>query len=212
MQRLVAAYEEPQRRYHTLQHLNECVSFCDRNLHLAEKPGEVEMALWFHDAVYDVTGNENEAKSAAWAAESLASAGVAAEAIERVSGLIMATCHAVLPEGRDQQVLVDVDLSILGAVRPRFIEYEAQVRAEYRWVPEPLFRQKRAEVLQQFLARGHIYSTPTIRKEFEEVARGNLAYSLALLGAHNSPEADGPDGPQPRAKGSANQTPGNSRP
>lgn len=182
MDRLLAAYGEPQRKYHTLQHLGECLSLFERCRQLAEHPAEVEMALWFHDAVYDVRGQDNEARSAAWARAELQAAGVAAEVVDRVVGHIMATCHAALPEGVDQQLLVDIDLAILGAPRPRFIEYEEQVRAEYEWVPGWLFRRKRRDILKEFLARQPIYNTPLIRAELESRARENLADSIAALG------------------------------
>lgn len=180
--RLLAAWAEPQRKYHTLQHLGECLSLFDRCRQLAEQPAEVEMALWFHDAVYDVRGKDNEARSAAWAQAEVHAAGVDAAAIARIVGHIMATCHAALPVGVDQQLLVDIDLSILGAPRPRFLEYEEQVRAEYAWVPGFLFRRKRREILKEFLARRPIFGTPLIRDGIEGRARENLAHSIAALG------------------------------
>ncbi|MBT9552193.1 MAG: hypothetical protein IV088_15195 [Hydrogenophaga sp.] len=65
----------------------------------------------------------------------------------------MATCHDAEPEGDDARRLVDIDLAILGADPARFAEYDAQVREEYRWVPNWLYRCKRREVLAGFLAR-----------------------------------------------------------
>jgi predicted metal-dependent HD superfamily phosphohydrolase len=181
MQKLTTAYAEPQRNYHTIQHLNECLALLEPHLELAEHPAEVEVALWFHDAVYDVEGKDNEARSASWAETELIAAQVTPEAVERIKKLIMATCHAALPEGRDQQLLVDVDLAILGAPRARFIEYEEQVRKEYDWVPGWLFRRKRRGILKEFLARDPIYNTPQIRAQLEGRARENLAYSLRQL-------------------------------
>lgn len=181
MQQLVSAYAEPQRKYHTLQHLTECLALLSQHLHVAVEPAEVEVALWFHDAVYDVTAHDNEARSAAWAVEALSAAGVSAGRVERVWQHILATRHAALPQGQDQQLLVDVDLAILGSAHARFEEYEVQVRAEYAWVPEPFFRQKRAEVLAEFLARRPIYNTAPLREALERQARENLAYSLQQL-------------------------------
>lgn len=132
--------------------------------------------------MYDVRGKDNEAKSAIWAETELNAATVKSEAIGRIKKLIMATCHAALPDGRDQQLLVDVDLSILGALRPRFIEYEEQVRKEYGWVPDWLFRRKRRGILKELIARNPIYNTPQIREKLETHARENLAYSLKQLG------------------------------
>ena len=52
--RLMAAYAEPQRHYHTQQHLAECLEHLAAAYSLASEPGEVELALWFHDAIYDI--------------------------------------------------------------------------------------------------------------------------------------------------------------
>lgn len=60
---LVTAWNEPQRKYHTLQHLHGCLSIFEEFQHLAEHPHEVELAIWFHDAVYDIKGKNNEQKS-----------------------------------------------------------------------------------------------------------------------------------------------------
>ena len=159
IQQLLAAYREPQRKYHSLQHLAECLALFQEHLDLAEQPGEVQIALWFHDAVYDVKASDNEQKSADWAACSLSEAGVAQARIDRVVQLIMAPRHSVLPEIRDQQLLVDIDLAILGSSRERFLEYEQQIGEEYSWVPEVLFRHKRRAVLEEFMARRPIYNT-----------------------------------------------------
>ncbi len=184
MRKLISAYEEPQRRYHTLQHLTECLSLFDDQLDLANEHGETGIALWFHDAVYEVRASDNEAKSAEWAEAELRQAGVSAIRIERVTQMILATRHDVLPNTPDQMLLVDIDLSILGAARPRFREYEAQIRAEYSWVPEEIFREKRSAVLRKLLAREPLYNTLALQAMFENQARDNLTYSLQLLGPH----------------------------
>ena len=73
---LEAAYEEPQRHYHTLEHLGECLALFERHRTHAERPAEVELALWFHDAVYAIGRADNEARSAEWARRALHAAAV----------------------------------------------------------------------------------------------------------------------------------------
>lgn len=180
-QRLMTAYQEPQRHYHTLEHLSECMALFDDHRHLAAQPAEVEMALWFHDAVYDVKAHDNEARSAQWAESVLNDAGVGQPHVRQVVQHILATRHADVPEPGDQALLVDVDMAILGAPRARFDAYEVQVRAEYAWVPEPAFREKRSELLTAFLARPFLYSTPALHTMLEAPARANLAHSLKAL-------------------------------
>ena len=179
--RLLEAWAEPQREYHTLRHLRDCLALFEEASGLAEHPGEVEIALWFHDAIYDLKAKDNEARSAAWAGQALIEAGVGPEVCVRVHQLIMATCHAALPTTPDQALLVDIDLSILGAEPERFDEYEVQVRQEYAWVPGLLFRRKRREILAGFLDRPHIYATAYFRERFEASARENLRRSIARL-------------------------------
>lgn len=179
--RLLAAWSEPQRRYHTLRHLSDCLALFETTMHLAERPAEIEIALWFHDAVYELKAKDNEARSADWAERALSEAGVAPDVRGRVRELIMATCHAAQPTSADARLMVDIDLSILGVDPERFDEYEVQVRQEYAWVPRPLFRRKRREILMGFLARPTIYGTPWFQERFDAAARANLQRSVARL-------------------------------
>lgn len=178
---LVACYSEPHRKYHTMQHLNECFMHLENVRSLCDRPEEVELALWFHDAIYNTSKKDNEKRSAEWARDSVLGAGGSSESAERIYELIMATMHNAIPVGRDAEVLVDIDLGILGAEEARFDEYELQVREEYSWVPEPLYRAARRKVLEQFIHREWIYSTAPFRSQYETRARDNITRSLARL-------------------------------
>lgn len=181
--RLVAAYTESHRHYHTLRHVRECFARLDELRVPGTHPHEVELALWFHDAIYKPRRSDNEARSADWARTAALEFGVNGGASARIHALVLATRHAAAPDTPDAQVLVDVDLSILGAERGRFDEYEQQVRREYRWVPGFLYRRERARILREFLARPRIYSTPAFFERFEAAARANLERSLAGAGS-----------------------------
>jgi predicted metal-dependent HD superfamily phosphohydrolase len=181
LQELLRRYDEPQRSYHSRRHLEECLSKLEELGALAEHPAEVELALWFHDAIYDSKRHDNEQRSADWARESVLRCGGAPAVADRVHALIMVTRHAAEPRGIDQQVLVDVDLSILGADAARFDEYEQQVREEYGWVPGVIYRRKRRAILEGLLARESLFSTPLFVQRYEAQARSNLQRSLARL-------------------------------
>lgn len=178
LDQLLAAYAEPQRKYHTAQHLSVCLQLFDGVRTLAQAPAEVEMALWFHDAVYDVKASDNEAQSAQWAQRALAAAAVPPEVITRVVDLVMVTRHTGEPSQPDQRLLVDVDLAILGAEVERFAEYEQQIRDEYSFVPGWLFRRKRKAILRTFIERPRIYGTDHFYKALEQAARRNLAAAV----------------------------------
>lgn len=180
MNQLVAAYSEQQRHYHTLQHLRECLAHFDAASMLARRPAEVELALWFHDAVYDPQRQDNEERSAQWAHDSVLAAGCAPDIAHRVRDLVLATkAHAAPDDEPDAALLLDVDLAILGAAPARFAEYERQIRAEYAHVPEAEFRARRAQVLRSFLDRPRIYRTAAYHDALEQRARENLQRSLA---------------------------------
>jgi predicted metal-dependent HD superfamily phosphohydrolase len=180
---LVACYSEPHRAYHTLRHLEECFAHLAPVRGECTRPAEVELALWFHDAIYDPRGSENEERSAEWAESVVRAAGASPAAAERVRDLVLATRHDAIPESGDAKVLVDVDLSILGASVERFAEYETQVRREYEWVPEAAFCAARAKILRELVARPAIYSTAWFRDRLEPAARRNLQHSIARLAA-----------------------------
>lgn len=169
---LARRYAEPQRAYHTMQHLAEC---------LEELPGasiRVELALWYHDAVYDPHRSDNEDRSAELGRDVARRIGWADPDAEAVHALILATKHAAVPADEEARLLTDVDLSILGRPRARFDEYERQIRAEYAWVPEALYIEKRREILQGFRERPAIYATPEFRRRYEAAARENLDRAL----------------------------------
>lgn len=177
-ERLIAAYGEPQRHYHTLQHLREClVALAQERAH-AQRPGEIALALFFHDAIYALQAHDNEARSADWARDALRAAGLPNETADRVHALVMATCHDAQPGDPDAQLLVDIDLAILGAPAARFAEYEAQIRREYAQVPPEVFEPARKAVLRRFLQRDPMYQTAGMRARCEANARVNLGLAL----------------------------------
>jgi predicted metal-dependent HD superfamily phosphohydrolase len=178
---LLGAWREPQRHYHTLQHLIECFAHFDAARALAHNPAAVELALWFHDSVYDVHAHDNEARSADWARHALGGAGLPAGLCDEVAALVMATSHAGVADTPDARLLTDIDLAILAAPPARFAEYERQIRVEYAHVPEAAFVSARRRILQGFLARKRLYATPRFFELHEHAARANLVAALASL-------------------------------
>lgn len=180
---IVERYSEPDRAYHTLLHLSEMYSACMESPSQVERWPEVEIALWFHDAIYDTHRHDNEERSADWARDELLAAGAASEVAARVHALVLATKHRDVPEGNDARFLVDADLSILAAPPDRFATYERQIRQEYEWVPEPEFRAAREKFLRGMLARPSIFNDPAMRERHEAHARRNIEESLRRLGS-----------------------------
>lgn len=175
---LMRAYSEPHRHYHTLRHLEECFSKLQELQAEALHMGEIELALWFHDAIYNVKRHDNEEKSAEWAGDCLRQANAPDETIQRVRTLILATRHHQPDTGIDAGVLSDADLSILAASPERFREYEQQIRDEYCHVPLSQFICKRRKVLLGFLNRPRIFNTGAFFERYELQARNNIKNAL----------------------------------
>jgi predicted metal-dependent HD superfamily phosphohydrolase len=187
---LAAQYASPARAYHTQEHIAECLAWLDRVRALAQHPLELEAAIWFHDAVYEVPASDNEARSGELAVRHALSSGIPAASAERIAALIACTTHAAQPDGADARLLVDIDLAILGAPPHRYQRFERDVRREYAVVPEALFKQGRVHVLNSFLERFAIYETPYFAERLERQARENLTAAIAQLrGAEDAARA-----------------------
>ncbi|MDA2922988.1 N-methyl-D-aspartate receptor NMDAR2C subunit [Patescibacteria group bacterium AH-259-L07] len=179
---LVTRYAEPHRAYHTLSHIVHCLDEFDLVRDIATNPNAIEMAIWYHDVIYNTRRTDNEEKSAAIAQRVVKSARLPKSFGKRVAELIIATKHDILPEHTDKQILVDVDLSILGQSEETFDEYEQQIRKEYdRVVPETVFNEKRSSILKSFLKRPSIYLTSFFREKYEAQAQQNIERSRKRL-------------------------------
>ncbi|TPK57288.1 hypothetical protein FJ546_27020 [Mesorhizobium sp. B2-4-19] len=185
-QELAALYLAESRHYHNLAHIEAMLALADDYRALLSDPEAVEAAIWFHDAIYDSKAKDNEARSAALAAQKLASR-TDPERLDRIGAMILATATHQLPgfdddaATRDASLFLDMDLSILGAAPDAFDAYERAVRREYGWVEEPMWRAGRGAVLKDLLARPRIFLTEEFRQRFEPQARLNMARSLEAL-------------------------------
>lgn len=170
--RLTEAYAEPSRAYHTLQHLEECLTACDeaRLTGQVQRPDELELALWFHDVVYDPRSRDNEEQSASLAMDFLGHH----QARARVTDLILLTFDHRPRGGEDDAWMIDIDLSIFAQDLERVREYERQIRQEYAWVEWPQYREKRLEILTSFLARNRLYLTNDFHQRLDQKARIHL--------------------------------------
>ena len=178
---LLKAYSEKHRRYHTGEHINATLNHLDAVADLAGDVSEIEIALWFHDAIYKPFSATNELDSAVWAKEFLSKNGVLQDRIDRVYSLIMATIHTAETEGNDQLLMVDIDLSILGTNPAVYDQFEKDVRYEYKLVPYFLYRKKRKEILVSFLERDRIYKNDFFHTKLEDRARVNLSNAISSL-------------------------------
>lgn len=178
---LVQAYNEPHRAYHTAEHIEACLAHLERVKTELDRPHEVRLALWFHDAVYKIFSGTNEKDSADWAVKFLRENKAADDVIARIENLILITEHHANPSTKDEEFMLDIDLSILGAPKDVYDQFEINVRKEYKRVPKFVFRKKRKEILQSFLDMERVYKTEVFNAELEKTARENLRRVVAEL-------------------------------
>jgi predicted metal-dependent HD superfamily phosphohydrolase len=153
-------------------------------------PRAVFLAILFHDAVYTAGASDNERRSAALAMETLAARctpPLADAELRSIERMILATRdHHALADTltTDEQTMLDVDLSILGAPWEAYAAYASGVRQEY--VPAVTtaggFRIGRSQFLAGILRRPHIFLTPEGRRRWDDRARANVQRELEELG------------------------------
>ena len=181
---LLDRWSEPQRRYHTVDHL---LAVLDRVGELAPHAAAsdldaVLLAAWFHDAVYRPDRSENEERSAHLAERALPEAGVPQGRTAEVARLVRLTVdHDPAPDDANGELLCDADLAVLAGTPAEYGRYAAAVREEYAFVPEDDFRRGRAGVLGQLLGMPRLFRTAYGRENWEPAARRNLATEMELL-------------------------------
>jgi len=183
---LVRRYSEPQRHYHTLDHVRAVLTYAAE---LASESGldadqraTLTLAVCAHDVVYDARPGADEEASAGWVRQALNAAGVPPGIVERVADLVLGTAsHAADANDAVAAVLSDADLAILGAPAAAYDAYAAAVREEYSAVADPDWRFGREAVLRSLAERPRLYVTDEAHRRWDAAARANLARERAQL-------------------------------
>ncbi|MFI0983665.1 HD domain-containing protein [Streptomyces exfoliatus] len=184
---LLSRWAEPQRRYHTVDHLRAVLHRIDELTDQGGEGGELELvrlAAWFHDAVYRPDRSENEERSAVLAERALTEAGLTPHEVAEVARLVRLTVtHDPDPGDLNGETLCDADLAILATAPDTYRGYTEAIREEYAFVPEEAFREGRAAVLRHLLSLPRLFHTPYGAAAWEETARENMERELKELTA-----------------------------
>lgn len=183
---LSALYQEKGRAYHSLSHISHMLQLLDEHISTEARSAELEMAIWYHDVIYDPLSKENELQSAELAKKRLSSiTQLSKKSLDRIYLLIMSTQgHLPRIEGEhrlENEWMLDLDLSILGSEEESYELYTQQIRQEYHMYAPDDYRQGRSQVLKTFLGRDEIYFSDLFKQLFEEKARDNLAKEIDVL-------------------------------
>ncbi|KRG32997.1 hypothetical protein [Psychrobacter sp. P11G3] len=187
-QEIVTRYGEPQRAYHTLNHIEQLLVEFENIKQVLSEPHIIALVLYYHDVIYDPTRSDNELKSAEFATDAL-SPYLSSEQYQQIHALIMMTANHQLDtlvdsdKYNDAAYLLDMDLSILGAPWPTYRQYAKAIRQEYKHVADDSYRDGRTAVLQGLLAHPKLYLTDHYYDQLETQARANIKRELTSLAA-----------------------------
>ena len=180
--RLLDAYREPQRYYHTLEHIEHCLGMFELCKPELEQPDAVELAIWFHDAIYVPGAADNETRSAELYRQ-LADGAHSAEFAALVERLILATLHdGNSLDDPDADYLVDIDLSSFGLDWEAFLRDSKNLRRERPAVSDEDFYRNQGDFQKLLLARERFFHSRFFQERFEQRARANLARYFDHLG------------------------------
>lgn len=179
--RLAMLYGEPMRHYHTFDHIQHCLQEFDAIAGQLEHADAVEMALWFHDAIYVPGASDNEQRSA----QLFRSCAVGGDPgfCQRVDELIMVTTHRVPPHGHDERFMVDIDLSSFGQPWTEFLHDGQDLRAESAHSDDAGYYQSQLRFLNSLYQRPNLFQTAFFQARYEQAARTNIERLIARLRA-----------------------------
>ena len=147
-------------------------------------PAAVELAIWYHDAIYDPAASDNEARSAALLRHEMADLADPA-LLDAAEAMVRRTAgHTLPPElsgpRRDDCALfLDLDLAVLGAPPEAYAAYEQGIAAEYLPLHGPAaYRAGRAAFLRGMLNRPRLFHTGRFHAALDGPARANLRRAL----------------------------------
>lgn len=176
---LLAAYTEKHRAYHTVQHIVECLALLELVRDQLDDPIAIEMAIWFHDAIYDPKAADNELRSAMLMQQYVQPIWDE-QRIQKIYNWIMATQQHQPSHDTDLNYLLDIDLAILGSTTERFQSYEQQIQFEYAWVESAVYTEKRNVVLKHFFDMQPLYQTTYFQDLLEFNAKKNLSVHIQI--------------------------------
>ncbi|MBO3725567.1 hypothetical protein J5X07_11115 [Actinomyces bowdenii] len=179
---LVSLWSTPDRRFHNLRHLIDMLARVDELADESHNPDIMRVATWYHGCMFSAeaeqvnrrNGGEDEAASAAFAAQDLRELGVPDKAVERVCCLIVnLKRHTLSVDDIDAMALIDADLGTLAVDPQTYKEYLRLLREEYAHIPQADYLRARLAITSRLLGRDRLFHSP-LGQRWEPLARENL--------------------------------------
>ena len=175
------SYTAKKRYYHNQSHLENLLKELTSIKEFIEDWDCIIFSIAYHDIVYNTLQKDNEEQSAALAEQRLREVTFPSERIHKCVQQILATKGHTISDIQDTNFFTDADLSILGASWEVYETYFRNIRKEYSYYPDLLYKPGRKKVLQHFLSMDKIFKTDKFFSRYEEQARKNLSAELEKL-------------------------------
>ncbi|HEY0610249.1 MAG TPA: hypothetical protein VGD35_11350 [Chitinophaga sp.] len=180
--KLIGQYTTLGRYYHNLHHIEALLTLQRAYVANIRNNDVLQLAIFYHDIIYNVLLSDNEEQSALAAGAFLRQTTLPPYQIITVMDYIRATkTHTGDEHDDDLDFLLDFDLSILGSPADVYRQYALQIRQEYNVYPDEVYNPGRKKVLAHFLEKPGIYRTAVFREQYEAQARQNIAAELQRL-------------------------------
>jgi predicted metal-dependent HD superfamily phosphohydrolase len=173
------SYSQKNRHYHNLNHLQnmfEDLKLVDEQI---INKDALFFSIYYHDIIYKATKKDNEYQSALVLKRALE--GSTFEDLDYCMEQIELTKSHELSDDKDTNILLDLDLGILGKDWESYLSYTKQIRQEYKIYPNFLYKKGRRKVLVHFLELESIFKTTFFKEKYEQQARANLKKELSIL-------------------------------
>jgi predicted metal-dependent HD superfamily phosphohydrolase len=183
-QYLLAQYSGEDRHYHSVRHIVSMLDGLKKIEAKFENPAAAKLATFFHDVIYDVTRGDNEAQSAIKMKEMLNGL-IDEKTLETAAFSIEATKKHVKTENNDTNLVIDLDMAILGQPWAVYERYAAGVMEEYTAgggeEAKTKYRAGRpALFLKPTIDHGGIFITPEFQ-HLEAPAISNMQREIKIL-------------------------------
>jgi len=171
------------RYYHTLDHLESMISGFKEYRHSFgigyRDMTTVELAIWFHDLIYDPKSIENEKKSAEHLVAFAQALNLPNEIVEELYFLVMVTTHKGIPQTKNEDAICDLDLIELSS--SKYVENAKNVRKEYSFLTNEEWKKGRLDFLNSMLEKKSIFHTDIFKDTLEVPARQNMQMEIDYL-------------------------------
>ncbi len=174
-------YNKRNRYYHNITHLDNLIKELTIIKDKINDWQTIVFSVAYHDIVYNILKMDNEEKSGDLAFKRLTLLELPEYKKDNCRKQILATKGHHKSSDSDTNLFTDADLSILGSEYIYYKAYTEQIRKEYQFYPDLLYKPGRKKVLKHFLEMKAIYKSPYFAEKYEQRARENIILELEEL-------------------------------